>query len=72
MYAHSTYYWADKSQELTEAAVEVYARRPLSLRRVRSVVEYLHDGVKSTPKAIEILFLADRDQWLDSWPRFCW
>jgi tetratricopeptide (TPR) repeat protein len=58
--------WGDKAAELERAALQVYEERPQSLSRVISVTHYLHHDLHALAKAIEILFLAERDKVLDS------
>ncbi|MDB5385309.1 MAG: Vault protein inter-alpha-trypsin, partial [Planctomycetaceae bacterium] len=58
-------YWSQKTADFERTANEVYAERKTSGRRAMAVAQYLWTGVNVHPRAIEILFLAQRDGLLD-------
>ena len=61
----NSYYWAQKEQDFRKAAEEVYAERKGSGAAVSYIAQYLFHSLGHYDRAIEILFIANKDKLLD-------
>jgi tetratricopeptide (TPR) repeat protein len=58
-------YWAEKAQDFSKAAEEVYAETKGSGTAVAYIAQYLYWGLRQHDRAIEILFIANNAKLLD-------
>jgi tetratricopeptide (TPR) repeat protein len=65
------YYWAEKANDFSKAAEEVYAETKGSGTAVAYIAQYLYWGLRRYDRAIEILFVANNAKLLDESGQWC-
>ena len=65
LYTKNSYYWKDKEAEFVKVAEDVLAKNRTSARYVRYVADYFWNGLYKRKRAIEIMFVAMKDDLLD-------
>jgi predicted Zn-dependent protease len=63
-------YWREKEADFRRTAEEVYAERKSSGAAVKYIADYLYHGLRHYDRAIEILFVANREDRLDEEGQF--
>jgi len=58
-------FWSEHADDFLRVAEEVYTEQRNSMRSVTYIAHYLHEGLAQTDRAIEMLFVAERDGILD-------
>jgi hypothetical protein len=67
LYRVHSYFWKEKEADFAKAAEEVLAKHRDSARYVRYIAEYFWDSLKHRKRAIEIMFVALKDELLDDY-----
>ncbi|MAG93686.1 MAG: hypothetical protein CMJ48_08050, partial [Planctomycetaceae bacterium] len=65
LYRKNSYFWTDKEAAFAKAAEEVLEKRRDSARYVQYIAEYFWGGLAHRNRAIEIMFVALKDDLLD-------
>ena len=65
LYRKNSYFWTEKEADFAKLAEEILAGRRNSERSVRYIAEYFWEGLRHRRRAIEILFVALKNNLLD-------